>query len=139
MNFVRFMLQNHSQVLDLTLEHLWLVGISTLLAVLVGVPLGILISHRVSLSKPADMQEVTGLHAATDNVKKGSWRDEDDKIQCIVLLRSEDQTIPAVEAVKGLHPTSDMHGGTEYRVNLLRVMTERALAKAAARAGGSAR
>jgi osmoprotectant transport system permease protein len=52
MNFARFILQNHAQVLELTLEHLWLVGISTLLAVLVGVPLGIVISHRISLSKP---------------------------------------------------------------------------------------
>ena len=40
----------------------------------------------------------------------------------------------AAEAVVGLHPTSDLHGGTEYRVRLLRTMTERALAKAAQRA-----
>jgi osmoprotectant transport system permease protein len=52
MSFARFILQNHIQVLELTLEHLWLVGVSTLLAVLVGVPLGIVISHRHSLSKP---------------------------------------------------------------------------------------
>jgi osmoprotectant transport system permease protein len=51
-NFFRFILQNHTQVLELTLEHLWLVGLSTLLAVLVGVPLGILISHRTGFSKP---------------------------------------------------------------------------------------
>jgi len=51
MNVVRFILQNHAQVLELTLEHLWLVGFSTLLAVLVGVPLGIVISHRTSFSK----------------------------------------------------------------------------------------
>lgn len=51
MNFVRFILQNHIQILELTLEHLWLVGLSTILAVLVGVPLGILISHRLSFSK----------------------------------------------------------------------------------------
>jgi CO/xanthine dehydrogenase FAD-binding subunit len=40
----------------------------------------------------------------------------------------------AAEAVRGLHPTSDLHGGTEYRVQLLRTMTERALTKAAQRA-----
>jgi CO/xanthine dehydrogenase FAD-binding subunit len=39
--------------------------------------------------------------------------------------------------VKGLHPTSDIHGGTEYRIGLLRVMTERALTKAAQRAGNA--
>jgi CO/xanthine dehydrogenase FAD-binding subunit len=38
------------------------------------------------------------------------------------------------EAVKGLHPTSDLHGSTEYRISLLRAMTERALSKAAQRA-----
>jgi carbon-monoxide dehydrogenase medium subunit len=42
------------------------------------------------------------------------------------------------EAVKGLHPTSDLHGSTEYRIRLLRTMTERALAKASQRAKGAA-
>ena len=32
MNFFHFLAQNHQQVLELTLEHLWLVGISTILA-----------------------------------------------------------------------------------------------------------
>ena len=40
----------------------------------------------------------------------------------------------ADEAVKGLRPTSDLHGSTEYRVQLLRTMTERALTKAVQRA-----
>jgi osmoprotectant transport system permease protein len=52
MNVVRFILQNHTQILELTLEHLWLVGLSTALAVLVGVPLGIVIAHRRGLAKP---------------------------------------------------------------------------------------
>jgi osmoprotectant transport system permease protein len=52
MNLVRFLLQNRTQVLDLTLEHLWLVGLSTVFAVLIGVPLGILISRRTNLDKP---------------------------------------------------------------------------------------
>ena len=52
MNFWQFMLQNHTEVLELTLEHLWLVGISTLLAVLVGIPLGILITRWPALNKP---------------------------------------------------------------------------------------
>ena len=41
----------------------------------------------------------------------------------------------AAEAVKGLHPTADLHGSTEYRVTLLRTMVERGLAKAAERSG----
>ena len=52
MNVLQFMLQNRSQVLELTLEHLWLVGFSTLLAMLAGIPLGIVIAHRPQLNKP---------------------------------------------------------------------------------------
>jgi osmoprotectant transport system permease protein len=52
MNLYQFMLQNHTEVLELTLEHLWLVGISTLLAVLVGIPLGIAITRWPALNKP---------------------------------------------------------------------------------------
>lgn len=52
MNVIRFILQNHSEVLELTLEHLWMVAWSTVLAMLIGIPLGILISHRPRLNKP---------------------------------------------------------------------------------------
>lgn len=52
MNLWQFMLQNHSEVLELTLEHLWLVGVSTVLAVLIGIPLGILITRYPVLNKP---------------------------------------------------------------------------------------
>jgi CO/xanthine dehydrogenase FAD-binding subunit len=43
----------------------------------------------------------------------------------------------SAEAVKGLRPTTDLHGSTEYRIGLLRTMTERALSKAAQRARSS--
>lgn len=52
MNLLRFLSQNRAQVLELTLEHLWLVGISTLFAMLVGIPLGILVAHRKGWNKP---------------------------------------------------------------------------------------
>ena len=52
MSFLRFILQNRSQVLDLTIEHLWLVGLSTLLAALIGIPLGIMIAHRPRFNRP---------------------------------------------------------------------------------------
>lgn len=52
MNFWNFLVQNRLEVIDLTLEHLWLVGISTLLAVAIGIPLGILITRRPRLQKP---------------------------------------------------------------------------------------
>ena len=51
MSVFRFIWQNQSQVLQLTLEHLWLVGLSILLAALIGIPLGIVISHRPRLDK----------------------------------------------------------------------------------------
>jgi osmoprotectant transport system permease protein len=47
-----FIAQNRAELLDLTLEHLWLVGISILIAVLIGIPLGILISRWPALDKP---------------------------------------------------------------------------------------
>jgi osmoprotectant transport system permease protein len=52
MNIFHFMFENRGQVVELMLEHLWLVGISTMLAVLIGVPLGIMIAHRPRLSAP---------------------------------------------------------------------------------------
>jgi osmoprotectant transport system permease protein len=52
MNFWNFLAQNRFEVADLTLEHLWMVGISTLLAIAIGVPLGILITRRPAWRKP---------------------------------------------------------------------------------------
>jgi osmoprotectant transport system permease protein len=52
MGLLRFFAANRAEVLELTGEHLWLVGISMLLAVLLGVPLGILLTRKPSLNKP---------------------------------------------------------------------------------------
>ena len=43
---MNFLLTHKREVATLTAEHLWLVGISMLLAILVGVPLGILLTRR---------------------------------------------------------------------------------------------
>jgi osmoprotectant transport system permease protein len=51
-NFWQFMSQNHAEVMELTLEHLWLVGASMFFAVLIGIPLGILITRWPVLDKP---------------------------------------------------------------------------------------
>jgi osmoprotectant transport system permease protein len=51
MNFWQFLVANRQQVLDLTGEHIALVGVSTLFAVLIGIPLGILITRAPQLSK----------------------------------------------------------------------------------------
>jgi osmoprotectant transport system permease protein len=52
MNFWNFIAENRQEIAGLTLEHLWMVAISTLLATAVGVPLGILITRRPALRKP---------------------------------------------------------------------------------------
>src|SRR5207302_9009553 len=52
MNFWQFIVQNHTEVLELTWEHISLVGISMLLAILIGIPLGVLITRWPALNKP---------------------------------------------------------------------------------------
>lgn len=52
MNFWNFVEQNRLEIAALTLEHLWMVGISILLAVAVGIPLGILITRKPALQRP---------------------------------------------------------------------------------------
>jgi osmoprotectant transport system permease protein len=52
MNTFNFFLQNYEQILELTLEHLGLVGISTLFAVLIGIPLGIVSAHWPAWNRP---------------------------------------------------------------------------------------
>jgi len=51
-NLVQFFLNHRGEVAELVLEHVWLVGISTLLAVVIGLPLGILLTRRPLLRKP---------------------------------------------------------------------------------------
>jgi osmoprotectant transport system permease protein len=51
-NELEFFLRNRSEILELTLEHLWLVGASILLAVAIGLPLGVLLTRWPALSKP---------------------------------------------------------------------------------------
>lgn len=52
MNLFHFLADNRMQVLELTAEHLWMVGISTLLAVAIGIPLGIMIARWPAWNKP---------------------------------------------------------------------------------------
>ena len=52
MDFLHFMSANRQQVFELTLEHIMLAGVSSLIAALVGIPLGILITRIPGLSKP---------------------------------------------------------------------------------------
>lgn len=52
MSLLHFLSENQEQIRQLTLEHLWLVGVSTLLAVLAGIPLGIVSAHWPVWNKP---------------------------------------------------------------------------------------
>ena len=51
MNVFQYIVQNHGEVLGSTLLHLGMVVASTLFAVLIGIPLGILISRRPGWNK----------------------------------------------------------------------------------------
>ena len=52
MNGMGFFSQHGGEILQATLEHVWLVGATMLLAIAIGVPLGILVARRPWLSKP---------------------------------------------------------------------------------------
>jgi osmoprotectant transport system permease protein len=52
MNLAQFFQRHGSEILQATLEHVWLVGASMLLAIAIGVPLGIAVTRRPWLSKP---------------------------------------------------------------------------------------
>lgn len=47
-----FLLQHGSEILQATLEHVWLVGATMLLAIAIGVPLGMVVARKPWLSKP---------------------------------------------------------------------------------------
>ncbi|MFZ0635639.1 MAG: ABC transporter permease [Candidatus Acidiferrales bacterium] len=52
MSFLDFLLHNRAEIIAATLEHLWLVGAAMFLALLIGIPLGIVVARRPWLSKP---------------------------------------------------------------------------------------
>ncbi|MEP6904301.1 MAG: ABC transporter permease/substrate-binding protein, partial [Actinomycetota bacterium] len=52
MNFFEFLKQNWAELLALTREHLLLVFVSTFFAVIIGVPIGILLTRKKSLQTP---------------------------------------------------------------------------------------
>ncbi len=51
-SFLEFCAHNRAQVSELFIEHLWLVGVSMLLAVLIGLPLGILVTRHPRWNRP---------------------------------------------------------------------------------------
>ena len=52
MSLIDFFLRHGAEILQATLEHVWLVAATMLLSIAIGVPLGILVARRPWLSKP---------------------------------------------------------------------------------------
>ncbi len=52
MNVWHFIAQNRIEVLELTLQHLWLVAASIFFAMLIGIPLGIVITRHPAWNRP---------------------------------------------------------------------------------------
>jgi osmoprotectant transport system permease protein len=52
MSLFEFLISHHREILQSSAEHLWLVVISMLLAIAIGVPLGILVTRKPWLAKP---------------------------------------------------------------------------------------
>jgi osmoprotectant transport system permease protein len=52
MNVIQYFERHPDEILQATIEHIWLVGIAMLIAIAIGVPLGILVARRPWLSKP---------------------------------------------------------------------------------------
>jgi osmoprotectant transport system permease protein len=52
MNVIQYFERHPAEILQATVEHIWLVAIAMLISVAIGVPLGILVVRRPWLSKP---------------------------------------------------------------------------------------
>ena len=52
MSLTDFFSRHANEILQATLEHVWLVGATMLLAIAIGVPLGVLVARRPWLSRP---------------------------------------------------------------------------------------
>ena len=52
MSLLEFFLKQRQEILQSSIEHVWLVGMAMLLAVAIGVPLGVLVTRRPWLSRP---------------------------------------------------------------------------------------
>lgn len=51
MTLLQYFARHHGEILRATLEHIWLVGAAMLLAITIGVPLGIVVARRPFLAK----------------------------------------------------------------------------------------
>lgn len=51
MTFINFILENQSRCIELTLEHLWIVGVALGIALAIGVPAGVLITRNEAIAQ----------------------------------------------------------------------------------------
>ncbi|HVS38602.1 MAG TPA: efflux RND transporter permease subunit, partial [Gemmataceae bacterium] len=67
---------------------------------------GVVVGHqtrlgRIQMSKPQQTRTATGIHRVVDpNTGQLRWRDETDKVECIVLLHKGDDSLPALRDVE---------------------------------------
>jgi cobalt-zinc-cadmium resistance protein CzcA len=66
---------------------------------------GVVVAHqtrlgRVSMGKPLEVTKPDGTYRVMDAKGNLVWRDEEDKVQCIVLLRKGEDSLPALKAVE---------------------------------------
>jgi osmoprotectant transport system permease protein len=52
MSPIQFFQRHHREILQATFEHVWLVGLTMIFAIAIGVPLGILVTRKPWLSRP---------------------------------------------------------------------------------------
>jgi len=52
MSLLEYFIRHQREILQATVEHVWLVGVTMVLSVAIGVPLGVLVTRRPWLSKP---------------------------------------------------------------------------------------
>lgn len=52
MKLINYFIDNHNQIISLCIEHIKLTSLALIIAILIGVPIGILISYKKKLNKP---------------------------------------------------------------------------------------
>lgn len=52
MELINYLIDNKNQIISLCIEHIELTSLALLIAIIIGVPIGILISYKQKLNKP---------------------------------------------------------------------------------------
>ena len=76
MDFFTYIIQERAQIISLLVEHINLTLISVLVAILIGVPMGILISHFKKINKTVRFIEEFSVIELTGEDQKLRWETE---------------------------------------------------------------